>query len=161
MDMYLAGIHAQPFPYLQALGTSRSAHTAFFLQVKRNRILPFWEHPTIIRGTQHLTIPAPPKYPPNTKTTRRQTLMLRIVDNNDDEDEGEDNMVDTMAGTGVNDSGTFREHFEGDIATRALHRLPYRRHYGRCHRTVGVLDRIRLRSQLTSYFTVFYGHIRP
>jgi NAD(P)H-hydrate repair Nnr-like enzyme with NAD(P)H-hydrate epimerase domain len=36
---------------------------------------------------------------------------------NDDEDEGEDNMVDAMTGTGVNDSGTFRERFEGAIAT--------------------------------------------
>jgi hypothetical protein len=30
---------------------------------------------------------------------------------------GEDNMVDTMTGMGVNDSGTFRERFEGAIAT--------------------------------------------
>jgi hypothetical protein len=37
--------------------------------------------------------------------------------NNNNEDEGEDDMVDTMTETGVDDNRTFREHFQGDIAT--------------------------------------------
>ena len=47
---------------------------------------------------------------------------------------------------------------------RALHRLPYRRYYGRRHRTVRVLSRFApypATAQLTPYFTVFYGRLRP
>jgi hypothetical protein len=42
--------------------------------------------------------------------------MLRVVTTTA-MTKGEDNMVDTMTGTGVNDSGTFRDRFEGTIAT--------------------------------------------
>jgi hypothetical protein len=41
--------------------------------------------------------------------------MLRVVTTTATT-KGEDNIVDTMTGTGVND-GTFRERFEGAIAT--------------------------------------------
>jgi len=46
-----------------------------------------------------------------------ETSDVEGCDGNDNEDEGEDDMVDTMTGTGVDDNGTFRERFEGDIAT--------------------------------------------
>jgi hypothetical protein len=35
----------------------------------------------------------------------------------DDDDDGEDDMVDTIARMGIDDGSTFRERFEGDIAT--------------------------------------------
>jgi hypothetical protein len=79
--------------------------------------LPFWEHPTLIRETQHLTILAAPKYPPNTDHQAADIDAENSDHDNNEEDEGEDKMVDTMTGTSVDDSGTFQEHFEGAIAT--------------------------------------------
>ena len=90
----------------------------FFLQVKRNHTVPFWEHLALIPLN---TIPR------NTTTTQitSQNEDHKVDDSekSDEEgsdnkdDEGVDNVVDTMAGKDIDDSCTFCEHFEGDIVT--------------------------------------------
>ena len=90
----------------------------FFLQVKRNCTVLFWEHPTLIPLD---TIPS------NTTTTQipsqnedHKADYSEKSDEeggNDEDDEGVDNVVDTMARKDIDDSHTFCEHFEGDIAT--------------------------------------------
>ena len=90
----------------------------FFLQVKRNHTVPFWEHLALIPLN---TIPR------NTTTTQitsqNEDHKVDDSENSDEEgsnnkdDEGVDNVVDTMAGKDIDNSCTFHEHFEGDIVT--------------------------------------------
>ena len=90
----------------------------FFLQVKRNHTVPFWEHLALIPLN---TIPR------NTTTTQitSQNEDHKADDSeksdeegsNNKDDEGVDNVVDTMAGKDIDNSCTFHEHFEGDIVT--------------------------------------------
>ena len=43
--------------------------------------------------------------------------MRSLISGDDEDDEGVDNVVDTMAGKDIDDGRTFCEHLEGDIAT--------------------------------------------
>ena len=67
-----------------------------FLQVKRNRTLPFLEHPTFICETQHLTT-STTQIPSKHKDHQVADIDAEDSDNGN-EDEGEDNMVDDRNG---------------------------------------------------------------
>ena len=54
---------------------------------------------------------------PRNRSDNTSTTQIPSKHKDKAADIGEDDMADTMTGTGVNDSGAFRERFEGAIAT--------------------------------------------
>jgi hypothetical protein len=56
-------------------------------------------------------------HPRNTRSDNTSSTQIPSKHKDQAADIGEDNMVDIMTRTGVNDSGTFQERFEGAIAT--------------------------------------------
>jgi hypothetical protein len=91
----LPSIRAQPFLNLQAIDTSRSARS--FPPSRKESHLSGNTQPSSAKHNIWLYQPHP------------NTLQIPSKYKDQAADIGEDNMVDTMTGTGVNDSGTFRE----------------------------------------------------
>src|SRR6202034_2570855 len=78
----------------------------FFLQVKRNRTLPFWEHPTLIPLNTTPDNMSTTQIPSEHKDHQAEDIETSDANaSDDDEDEGEADMVDTMAGRGVATGG--------------------------------------------------------
>ena len=90
----------------------------FFLQVTRNCTVPFWKHSTCIplnsipNNTTTTQIPSEYKHHEAEDSEKSDK-----EGSNDKDDEGEDDVVDTMARNDVNNGGTFWEHFNGNITT--------------------------------------------
>ena len=89
----------------------------FFLQVKRNRTLPFWQHPTLVPLEGKLS---------NTANSSHTTPATDDDDDNErepcgeasDEDEDDaENIVDTEATPWACDGGTYRERLVNNITT--------------------------------------------
>jgi hypothetical protein len=81
----------------------------FFLQVKRNRTLPFWQHPTLVPCEGNPSVPNPC---PSTSGENGDDLT---GDTSDDEDDA-DNIVDTEATIWAGE-GTYRERMVENVKT--------------------------------------------
>jgi hypothetical protein len=87
----------------------------FFLQVNRNRTLPFWQHPTLLPldgSTPNLAVVhAGFGYEGNDAGHEHED-----DDSSDIEEDVEDDIIDTEAGLYTIDGATFRERFEEEIS---------------------------------------------
>lgn len=89
----------------------------FFLQVRRNRTLPFWQHPSLVPLEENpsrdsVTDPARDAPVSNEDNAEREP-----GDETGDDDDDSNDVVDTGATMWAGNGGTFRERFTDNIAT--------------------------------------------
>lgn len=85
----------------------------FFLQVKRNRTLPFWQHPMLVplEGTPLGSATNPTQNTPVSENDAEREPGEETGDKDDDD------IVDTGPTLGTDNGSTFRERFTDNIAT--------------------------------------------